>query len=202
MSLKSKDQTKSEQRIAKVFSIHDFQAYETCNDRRKLVCMEVTSTPKLELPIPTLARPENMVCFLKVRKAIMKLVTEHGWDWNHALECALSDGVATRIRSLKENIENLELTDDIKYQTAISFYISSECNVANPLQAQRLCFQKMRRYFLQDDDSMNPQQFCKVLQQANDLLPYMQPTSMTANSLDKLSEDDLMTAFLQSLPPD
>ena len=114
----------------------------------------------------------------------------------------LIDGVATRIQSLKDSIESAELSEDVKYQTAFTYYIRSECNVPFPLQAQKLYMQKMKRFFLQDDNEMTPQEFFKVMQQANDLLPYIQPTTMTANLNERLTEFELMTAFCQSLPPD
>ena len=135
MNLKPAEESKAEARIDKVFSLHSFQVYEECALRRRLVDMEVRPSPKLDLPMPTLVLPENMACFLKVRKAVMKLVSEFNWSWKTALEQTMTDSIATCIESLKENIDNLELPDDVKYQTAITYYIRTECNVANPLQA-------------------------------------------------------------------
>jgi len=62
--------------------------------------------------------------------------------------------------------------------------------------------QKMKRFFLQDDDAADPQKFFKIFQKANDLLPCIQPTGLTVNVDDKLSESELLVAFCQSLPPD
>ena len=148
MSLKSKEQSKAESRIEKVLSTHDSQVCEGSNDCRKLVDMEVTSPPnKSELPIATLTRPDNMACLLTVRKFNMTLVSEFNWSWRQAIQRTMPDSITTRIQSLKESITNATLSDDIKYQTSITFYIQQECNLTNPVKAQKLHMMKMKRFF-------------------------------------------------------
>ena len=95
-----------EESIDKVFSIHDFQVYTTSTLHRKEIDMEVSQVPKVMLPIPTLILPDNMACFLTVRKAIMELISDYGWNWDQALKYTCPSTITMRIIDLKNSIHN------------------------------------------------------------------------------------------------
>ena len=68
----------------------------------------------------------------------MKLVDKFNWTWILALEYAILDTIATRIKSLKDIINTTDLIDNAKYQIAITYYICTKYNISNSLVAQYL----------------------------------------------------------------
>ena len=105
-----------------------------------------------------MALTDNLANILIVRKVCVDLVAMHAWTWNQALERAIPDHVATRIIDLK-NVITMNESENIKFQTVFAFFVRQECNVDKPSRSQLLCTHKMKLFYLQDNDQLEPQKF-------------------------------------------
>ena len=102
--------------------------------------------------------PDNFANLLIVCEACADLLTRHTLTWNQALECSMPDHTAARIINLKDDISTDE-SENIKFQTALTFCARQEYNVDEPLRSQLLCVHEMKRFYLQCNDQLESQKF-------------------------------------------
>ena len=132
-----------------------------------------------------------------MREACTDLVTRHAWTCDQALELTMPDHVATRIIELK-NATNVNVAEETKFQTAFTIFIRQESNVDKPSRSQLLCMNKMKRFYLKDNNQLEPQKFFNLIVTMNDMFPWIDPV-VTVNN--KLTNDHVFLAFTQPISP-
>ena len=196
----TKKQISEEIRLDKVFTLQDYFEYQESKQANKFIEIEINNeNPKIIEPHANLILPDNLANLLIVRKSCIQLTNNNKWTWQLALRRLMPEYIAIKIINIKDKIQR-EITENDKFRLAFSTYIQNKCNISDPFLDQYRYIEKFRRHWLQDDYQLNPKQYYEVLEEANDLLPYINPEKSEPNENSKLNSDSLWTTFHQSLP--